>query len=465
MKKHIVLLSLMAFLSLPTFAMDVVEDYFDMAKNFYNNGEFVNALEYVKQVLAISPSHFGANYLNVILTEPQGTISDLLLNKTINVRPTGEKTGVIQSDEYNFKGEEFYLNKDYQNAKIAFQTSIKYNLRNIYAYNNLGLCYWKLGKYRNAEKVFTKAYRINNHFSAPMLNLSQMLIDNNEYKSAYQILTKVIQNNKNDYCAYYLLGVVNKEQGKYQQAIKCFNQVTLIVPNFSLSYIQLADIYYLTKDYAWSNSTLEKYIEFNNKDDYAYFMLYRNYLAMKDYHVAKNYILKAAIINNCIDYRLCLSEIEKYLDNIYGAIAVLKSIKNPNSEVLNELGNCYVLLKDYDNALLVYKEAYKLSQTRPLYLYNVAKVYKNINDVTNYKKTLKEIELIEPKTSKDYFDLAYIYLDIDNKKESINIINLGIKKYPQNLELYKAKLDIYVRTSDKEGVIRTKREIDRILNR
>ena len=132
MKKHIVLLSLMAFLMLPAFATDVVEDYFDMAKNFYRGGDYTQALEYANQILKTSPTHFGANYLSVILTQPVGSIDDLNLNKTINIRPTGLKTGIKKSDEYNFKGEELYSKKDYVNAKIAFQTSIKYNTRNLY---------------------------------------------------------------------------------------------------------------------------------------------------------------------------------------------------------------------------------------------------------------------------------------------------------------------------------------------
>ncbi len=465
MKKHIVLLSLMAFISLPGYATDVVEDYFDMAKNFYRAGDYSQSLEYANQILKDSPTHFGANYLNVILTQPVGSIDDLNLNKTINIRPIGLKTGVKQSDEYNFKGEELYSKKDYINAQIAFQTSIKNNIRNAYAYNNLGLTYWKLGKYTLAKKMFEKAYRINNSFVAPLNNLAQMSIENKEYKSAYQTLNKVILNNKNDYCAYYLLGLLNKEQGKYQQAIKCFNQVTLLSPKFSLSYIQLADVYYLTKDYSWSNSTLDKYIEFNSKDDYAYFMLYRNYLAMKDYHVAKNYIVKAASINNCLDYRFCLAEIEKYLDNTCGAVAVLKSIKDPNSEVLNELGNCYVQLKDYNSALTAYSDAYNGKQSRPIYLYNVAKIYQKINDVTNYKKTIKEIELIIPKSDNDYIDLAYINSDLNNKKNAINIINSAIKKNPSDIELYKVKLNIYSKFSDNEGVLKTKHDIDRILNK
>lgn len=465
MKKHIVLLSLVAFMSFPAFATDVVEDYFDMAKNFYRSGDYSESLEYANQILKNSPTHFGANYLNVILTQPVGNIDDLNLNKTINIRPTGMKTGVKQSDEYNFKGEELYSKKDYLNAKTAFQTSIKYNIRNVYAYNNLGLTYWKLGKYSQAKKMFEKAYRINNAFVTPLNNLAQMLIENKEYKSAYQTLNKVIQNNKNDYCAYYLLGLLNKEQGKYQQAIKCFNQVTLISPKFSLPYIQLADVYYLTKDYSWSNSTLDRYIEFNPKDDYAYFMLYRNYLAMKDYHVAKNYIVKAASINNCLDYRLSLAEIETYLDNICGAVAVLKSINNPNSEVLNELGNYYFQLKDYESALAAYNNAYKGEQSRPMYLYNTAKVYQKINDVTNYKKVLKDVESIIPNTDKDYIDLAYINSDLNNKKCAIDIINSAIKKYPLNIELYRVKLSIYSKFSDNEGVLKTKHEIDRILNK
>ncbi len=464
MKKHIVLLSLMAFLVLPVFADDLVEDYFDMAKNYYRSGDYSEALEYSNTILKSSPTHFGANYLRIILTQPSGNISDLNVQKKINIRPVKVASGIKKSDEYNFKGESLYDCKDFNNAKVAFQTAIKFNLRNAYAYNNLGLTYWKLGEYRKAESAFKKANRIDTSFTSPLDNAAQMLIENKDYKLAQKYLNQAILHNKNDYCAYYLLGVLTKEQGKYQQSLKCFNQVTLLAPKFSLAYLQLADVYYFSKDYAWSNSMVEKYLECNPKDDYAYFMLYRNYFAMKDYHVAKNYIVKAAALNNCLDYRIYLAEIEKYLDNPTGTIAVLKSVKDPSPEVLNELGHSYLLLKDSTSAIDAYMSAYKKTN-RPLYLYNVALVYKNIGDVTNYKKTIKSVESIIPTTYHDYIDLSLVYLGTNECSKALNIINCGIRIYPNNIELYQAKINVYSKLSDNNGILRTKKDIDRILNK
>lgn len=465
MKKYLIFLSLIIFFAIPAFADDMVDDCYDMAKNYYTSGQFDKALEYVDMILNVNPAHFGACYLKVVLTKATGTLGDTIFDKSINLRPINVKSGIKQSDDFNNKGQEYYDFRDFESAQKAFQAAIKANPRNYYAYNNLGLTYWKMEKYSKAEAAFKKSYGINKNFTAPLVNLAQACIEQKQYAKAEKYLNTVIaQNkNKNEYCAYYLQGVLYKKTYKYQKAIKSFNSAVLAEPKFALSYIQLADAYYYTNDFAWSNSTLEKYLDLCPNDDYAYYMLYRNYFQLKDYNVAKNYLVRAIMLNNCAEYRVSLAELEKLLDNPWIAIAILKTIKEPSAAILNEAGQCYLKIKDNKNALTCFNATAMRPDFRPIYLYNAAMVYKNIGDIENYKRTMLTIKSIEPDTYQDYIDLSGIYLDSDSKEKALELLNQGIKKYPDNKDLYEAKLRLYKITSDTAGINRTKRELDRIL--
>ena len=465
MKKCIIFLLLMLVMNSPVYADEAIDDCFDMAENFYVEGNFSQAKEYLKQVLILNPAHYGANCLLIKMTPPEGFLEETSLGSTIVVRPSKTITGIKQSDKFNTQGQEFYKKGDYEKAKEAFLSAIKCNSKNRYAYNNLGLTYIKLSNLSKAESAFKKSNRLCITFTAPLDNLAQMYIAHKDFVKARKYLNQAISKNRKDYCAYYLLGVTYKKEGKYSEAIRAFNTASQISPDFALTYVQLADAYNRTKDYMWSNSSIEKYLELSPNDDYAFYMMYRNYLGMQDYDIAKTYIMRAIMINNCIDYRVALATVENFLENPKGALDALKSIPNPSGEVLNEIGQCYLTLRDNDNALLAFQEASVKPYARPIYFYNIALVYKNIGDMDNYKKLLKALNSMQPMTVQDYIDLSGIYLDYAGKNKAIAVLDKGIKLSPKNKALYEAKLRIYNVTSDKEGICRTEKEMNKVFKR
>lgn len=462
MKKQILFLLLALLLYSPAVADEAIDDCYDMAKNFYATGDYTSAREYIKQIMNKCPAHYGANCLLVKMTPPNGFLEETTLDSKIIIRPSNTSTGSKASDKFYAKGQEFYKKGDYEKAKEAFISAIRCDSKNRYAHNNLGLTYLKLSDNKRAESAFKKSNQIAPTFTAPLDNLAQMCISSNDYKKASKYINLAIQRNKSDYCAYYLSGIISKKEGKYQEALKSLNTATQIAPEFALSYMQLADIYYQTKDYAWANSSIQRYIELSPKDDYAYYMLHKNYIMLKEYNLAKTYIIRAIMMNNCIDYRVSLAAVENILDNPRGAIEALKSIPNPSGEVLNEIGQCYLTLKDNENALKAFQEASVKPYARPIYFYNIALVYKNIGDVANYKKLINALESMQPMTAQDYIDLSGIYLDYAGKNKAIGILNKGIKLAPKNKKLYEAKLRIYHVTSDKEGEARVKQEMNKV---
>lgn len=463
MKKSLVYLLLTALLCSPVFADEETDDCLDMARNFYVEGDFIQAKEYLTLILSKNPTHYGANCLLIKMTPPDGFLKETTLDSKIVIKPSKTVSGVKSSDNFNLKGQEYYKKRDYEKAKEAFLSAIKSNPKNRFAYNNLGLTYIKSGNKSKAETTFKKANQLHTSFTAPLDNYAQVLISDKEYTKARKYLNMAIEKNKKDYCAYYLLGVLEKEEGKYQEALKALNTASQIAPDFALTYIQMADIYYLTKDYSWSNSSVDRYLELVRQDDSAYYVKYKNYLMLKEYNLAQNYIIRAIMINNCIDYRIALASVETLLNNPKGAVEALKIIPNPSGEVLNEIGQNYLTLKDNERALKAFQDASVMPYARPIYFYNIALVYKNIGDMDNYNKLIKALDSMQPMTTQDYIDLSGIYLDCAGKNKAIGILDRGLKLSPKNKQLYEAKIRIYNVVSDVEGENRIRQEMYRKL--
>lgn len=462
MKKSILLILLMTLLSAPIYADEATEDCLDMAKNFYAAGDFGQAKEYLKLILAKNPTHYGANCLLIKMLPPDGFLNETTLDSKIIIRPACTNSGVKTSDKYNEQGRDYYKKSDYEKAKEAFLSAVKCNSKNRFAYNNLGLTYLKLNNKSKAESAFKKANQLHPTFTAPLDNYAQVLISDNDYVKAHKYLNQAIEKNKKDYCAYYLLGVLNKKEGKYQDALKALNFASQIAPDFALTYLQQADIYYSTKDYAWANSALDRYIELSPKDDYSYYMKYKNYIRLKDYNMAQTYIIKAIMMNNCIDYRIALASVETLLNNPKGAVDALKTIPNPSGEVLNEIGQNYLTLKDNEKALKAFQDASIKPYARPIYFYNIALVYKNMGDMENYDKLIKALDSMNPMITQDYVDLSGIYLDYAGKNKAIAILDKGLKLSPKNKQLLEAKIRIYNVTSDTDNENKVRQELNKV---
>lgn len=462
MKKSILLILLMTLLSAPIYADEATDDCLDMAKNFYAAGDFGQAKEYLKLILTKNPTHYGANCLLIKMLPPDGFLNETTLDSKIIIRPACTNSGVKTSDKYNEQGRDYYKKSDYEKAKEAFLSAVKCNSKNRFAYNNLGLTYLKLNNKSKAESAFKKANQLHSTFTAPLDNYAQVLISDNDYVKAHKYLNQAIEKNKKDYCAYYLLGVLNKKEGKYQDALKALNSASQIAPDFALTYLQQADIYYSTKDYAWANSALDRYIELSPKDDYSYYMKYKNYIRLKDYNMAQTYIIKAIMMNNCIDYRIALASVETLLNNPKGAVDALKTIPNPSGEVLNEIGQNYLTLKDNEKALKAFQDASIKPYARPIYFYNIALVYKNMGDMENYDKLIKALDSMNPMTTQDYVDLSGIYLDYAGKNKAIAILDKGLKLSPKNKQLLEAKIRIYNVTSDTDNENKVRQELNKV---
>lgn len=136
----------------------------------------------------------------------------------------------LKIDKYNvnlnqMKVNELYLYKDYNGAikYLKILDSIGYKSVNIF--DMLGMSYLKLGKKELAEKYFNKALEIEPRNPIILYRLASIFYQKKDLKKAFYNDLMSISFSKPDlYKQYFLMGLIQKEEGKQKEAIISFEK-------------------------------------------------------------------------------------------------------------------------------------------------------------------------------------------------------------------------------------------------
>lgn len=448
------------FTSFPCIGSEVTDDYYDIAQNYYKDGDKTKALEYINQILEIDKNNIPALGFKIKLTPPTTSKvfpceSDYIYIYTQYI-PTGNK----DSDTYYEAGLKYYKVKDYILAEENIKKSIESEPDNFMAYNVLGLIYWAQNKLDNAIDSFKKASEINNSYTEALDNISQIYKQKKDNINRYKTLEEAQNLNENDFYVYILLGDYYYDIKDSENALKNYRESIKISPDYYPAYYKIAKIRTEILDYSGANATLRYYLKLNPKDDYAYYLMAKNYIILEDYNGAQESIYKAINLCNCLEYRAELGKIYYNTDEIENALeAFNSSISNKTTaEIYNYIGMCYYNMHEFNKAIANITKSISMPDTRVLYYYNLAQVYYTLKDNVNYTRYMSLIKNYQPSSCQDYIDIGGILLDSDSKSAALSIINKGIEKYPDAKELYIEKQKIYDITDDTQGLENVKKE-------
>lgn len=478
MKRLGILLILLVSLIAPCCANELVDDYFDIAKNYLEVGDTTRALEYIDYVLMINPRCTKALQLKTRLL-PQESNDDLsraamTISKQKNLSdlaildiPKTDKLKIENnSDYYNKQGKQFYINEEYDSAIQSFFRAVSVDNKNYIAYNNLGMAYWMKNNLYSAEKYFKKAASISKTYPQPYINLALLYKQRGDLDKQYSYLKKALDVNPTNYWTYYLLGDYYTSIDDYPASIPYYVDAINLNSNFAPPYLALAIADFKTDKYEQSITTLKNYIEFNPNSDFAYSMLAKNYYILGDYLTAKKYIKTAIRLNPTNIYRLELAKIEYNAGQYSNALLNLQIIEPEYQypEIYNYIGLCNLALRRYEMAIINFNKAIVLDNKRAIYYYNLAQCYKQIDDKNNYVKYMNTALQVTPVLYQDYIDLSCIYYNTGKVNLAVKMLQDGIQAIPNNKPLYLALLNLYDRLDDQAGYNYIKSEIESRFN-
>jgi len=132
-------------------------------------------------------------------------------------------------------GVNYYILDIYEEAEKLFKESKKYyNDKNVYG--NLGLCYMKMGDYQRAEEEFKYAIYLNPRFIKAYSDLGLLYFEKGNYDGAIEQWEKILEIGSDfseNYAIFANLGVVYQKKEMPDKALEYFVQALQLVPESS----------------------------------------------------------------------------------------------------------------------------------------------------------------------------------------------------------------------------------------
>ncbi len=271
----------------------------------------------------IGASFFHLSYFDSALTYyKEGTKYADSLNDLSWKMNLATNIGQVFSNMYQFDSANVYYNKGMENAILSKDTSAVG-----YLYNSIGATYWKKGEFLNAIKYYKLGLTIHRELG----NYKRLARSLNSIGSSYWNL-------KNNILAleYYL------EALKAQKQFSEINS-SLTLNNVGLLYLELGDIA-LAERYVADGLKSAKITSSTLGEGYSYLNMGDINLHRKKYSEALQYYEKA------------ITFYEKLKD------------KNGLAQILNKIGEVYLITNKFKLAEKKFAEAYKISKDNRLKL-------------------------------------------------------------------------------------------------
>ncbi len=448
---------------------------FYLAKIHFEQNKYLEALQIVNDSYKISPLKF-SNELYLIGAASAFSLNDW--DKTIEYYELASKKNPLSDLAKYELGFAYFEKKAYQNAidqlKNITDKKTSFTQHALYV---IGQCFYALNDKPSSRNAFGKASKLNDQqflTSSALLNYAKLsyelnfyqtaiesfqdyidaypdstdaddaqallgdaLLYTKNYKLAIEILEKIQPRSKRANIAYqkvsYFRGIELYNEGKYQEAIKLFNQSLSNPLDLSI------------RNFTWYWKAETNYQLGNFDDALKYFSLYEqnDIKYNKELSSAVNYQLGYTYFKK-EDYKSAIVYFDRYLKSEIKLGSEL-NIKRYNDAVLR-LADGYFMIKEYDKALFSYNKIINEKASSSDYSMFQKSMILGLQNKQNDKiVTLKA--LLNNYPSSTYaddaiYEIGNSYFIMNNTPDAIqNFLSL-IQKYPNSRFVAKSRLSL-----------------------
>ena len=192
---------------------------------------------------------------------------------------------------------ELYKQGKFQEAIDIFSNILEHEDDNAEIYNNMGLCYTKLGNFEQAEKSYTKSIKLNPLIPQTYINLSDLYYKSGDLSGAIGVLERGSYEIEDNYVIVHLLARVYIEDSRYDMAITELEKILDAQPENYDAFYDLGRVYFELGNYEASISNFENVIEYKEDNEYLYYYLGQAYEGNNEVDKAISNYLKAVTYN------------------------------------------------------------------------------------------------------------------------------------------------------------------------
>ena len=172
----------------------------------------------------------------------------------------------------------YYKNGEYDKALNTF-TSVLETEENPSAelYNNIGQCYASIAKDDRAEHYFLKAIELNPEIAHAYINLADIYYRNKEFGKGIGLLTTAANVMPDNMVMAHFLARFYMEDCRLDLAVDELEKVLENQPENYDAYYDLGKVHYELGDYDCAIENFENILEFKDDNPYIYFYLAQSY--------------------------------------------------------------------------------------------------------------------------------------------------------------------------------------------
>ena len=250
-------------------------------------------------------------------------------------------------------------------------------------YLDIATNYCIYGKYSDANVYLDRILQIEpNNSDVKELKNTISRVTNSNTKSYLSASDKTIQqavsykkqgnlqkqlstlsSDSDSFWSCYCLAEYYRKNNDLKNAMNYYQKASKLKPNYSQTYLGIAQVQFLNSDYTGAVQTLNKYQTYNKESDIAYALKAEAYLNMNSISDAESNIKRALEIEENITYLLLEAKI-LYHKGSYDEARDKFNLLSRNiqtSEVYKYMGLCDYALNNYASALLNLDKAIILS--------------------------------------------------------------------------------------------------------
>ena len=376
------------------------KSYFQMAEEFFDAGDYKNAVLYYEKNLPIDKKTYGLNHIYIgndyffigICYLNLAKYDEAILNL---------KNALEVFESPNIQSEKSISETKENAVRFAADTAL-----------DIGYIYEKLGEYKNALFYYQK--------------------------ELFYYLKIYGENHIKTSDVYSSIGIINLRCGNFQEAIQALQMAKEIRLNilgensleFAESLINLADAFTSTENYLSAIENLERAEDIYNvllkPDDINFAYLFQSFA---------DYYRRIANINKSLDYGYKAIEIfdKNYGENNFASIAVY----------LAEIEKCYALQGDDSRALAILLKCKNYYETNPHQ--NITNVLSGISDIYSNKGDYENAIIYcqeAIKTSKKYWGEKTT--GMANLYHSLGQIYVLEQQYETALNYFTKAMNLYI---------------------
>ena len=206
------------------------------AERFLKEEKYDEALTHFKRAAELNPE-FAEGYCNIgciLLNRGEFSEAEAYLLQSL------EKDNDFIEAYFNL-GCAYQVKSEFDKALSFYKEVITREPKNTDAYARMGACAQYLGREDDAQTFLWEALRLKPDSLEAATQLAGLHIEKKEYTHAEDVLRLSLVSHPEEVSLYFSLGLVLKEQGKFESALAQFNKVVQLDENNAEGFYHLAD--------------------------------------------------------------------------------------------------------------------------------------------------------------------------------------------------------------------------------